>query len=136
MADGFVQVPADSAGKRIAQQYQQRGGVDVFFQEVLTSYPCSQISSGVFVSRTSAQVFPANPARRALILQNPSTTRIVCKFGATPSATAGSEDGFAVEANGGSFGNITYNDQRALFAIHAHSDPTVSSVRLLITEYA
>lgn len=132
--DSLVRVPPDSGGRAIATQQKTRGAQLLEFQEVLTSYQADATATGVNVTTSAVAVWPANVARRGLILQNISDTRILCRFGAgnIPDATAGIEVGFSVEPNGGAYAFWTLVDTRALNAIHGG----IGTKRLLITEFS
>jgi hypothetical protein len=128
--DSLVRVPPDSSGRAIATQTKVRGANSLEFQEVLVCYQADHVSSGVDVTAVSTAILAANASRRTLVLQNVSDTRIMCRFGATPSATVGAEQGFAVEPFGGSYSFIQAVDTRALNAVHG----APGSKHLLITE--
>jgi hypothetical protein len=123
-------VPPDSSGRAIATQTKVRDANSLEFQEVLVCYQADHVSSGVDVGAAPAQILAANTARRTLVLQNVSDTRILCRFGATPSATVGAEQGFAVEPYGGSYSFIQAVDTRVLNAVHG----ATGAKHLLITE--
>jgi hypothetical protein len=130
--NSFVRVPPDSSGKKTATQRITRGADDVEIQEVLSSYQADSTCTGVNITTSSAQALPANLARRGVMLQNLSDTRIICRFSVAAVATTGSEVGFAVEANGGAVYLAGLVDTRILNAVHAGT----GNKRLLITEWS
>lgn len=131
--NSLVRVPPDSSGRGIATQQITRASQPLEVQEVLTAYQADSTAVGVNVTTAAVAVYAANPLRRGLVLQNVSDTRIICRFGAgnIPDATLGSETGFAVEPNGGTYPFFTMVDTRVLNAIHGGS----GTKRLLVTEW-
>jgi hypothetical protein len=125
-----IKVPPDSSGSAVALLQVVRSGFPVNIQEVCASYQADHVSAGVDVTTVAAAILAANTFRRTLVLQNLSDTRILCRFGATPVATAGAEAGFSIEAYGGSYTFREAVDTRVLNAVHAG----VGNKRLLITE--
>jgi hypothetical protein len=128
-----IRVPPDSSGKRVAVLEVPRAPDVAQIQEVMTAYKTDVTTSiGVNVTNTSTQILPANAARRGLMLQNVSDTRIICAFGVAAVATTGAEIGFAIEPTGGAQYFVSMVDTRVLNAMHAQT----GTKRLLITEWS
>jgi len=130
--NSLIRVPPDSSGKAIATTQVVRGGTPVEFQEVLAAYQADCVSTAISVTTIAQVGIAANPARRGLVLQNLSDTRIIGRFDAVPVATTDAEVGFAIEPNGGAFTFIGLVDVGVLNVIHAG----VGNKRLLITEWS
>jgi hypothetical protein len=117
-----------AAGVKVAAVQNAAGEDQQVFMQV--AHNADVTSTGVNVTTVSSQAVAANPARKGLILQNLSDTRIIGAFSVTPVATAGSESGFSIDPFG-SFSWFVNADTRALNVIHAGT----GTKRLLVSEW-
>lgn len=159
MSDSFVQVPVDSTGKKIdseqlvvganavERQRAEIAGAGATEIAVVKGAAPTNAAMGLGVRQIpgtdnmattghtagtgAADALVANANRKGVLIQNISDTRVFIRFGPVdPVATAGSEVGIAVEANGGAVSFTTNVDTRVIRSI-----TTAASKRLLITEW-
>lgn len=88
MADDYIQVATDGAGKKVGNQTVTRGADTIYLQEVVVSRAATATVSNVSSSATSVTLLASNAARRSAAFYNDSTQVLYLKFGATASATS------------------------------------------------